>query len=494
MSGSPLMPTTRYGKVRRMLREKLACVVELRPFTIRLLYEPETHVTQKVYAGLDVGRSNIGISGVREDGKLLHRAKCETRNVEIPRLMRERRGFRQASRRGERLARKRLARKLGTTAKHLLERKLSGYKDGVMRLKDIINTESRFNNRRRPEGWITPTARQLLQTHKNLLKLLAKILPVTDVVLERNIFDFVRMQQAGNKNVKYNNGPMKGFNTLKDALNAYQHGKCLLCGQGSVDHAHHIVPRSKGGSDTLANMAGLCEACHTAVHTSQNAAERLKRIKEGTNKKYGALSVLNQIMDRFVDWCSENYPEHTHITNGYITKKYRDEHYLPKDHDIDAYVIACSVFEYQPVVDTEMPECCIIRQFRRHDRANIHAQTARTYKYEGNTVAKNRRAAMEGKPGNVPALSDWYEQQVKTYGIKEANRKRSVLTVRKSTRNYNNRKRYMPGTVFKYKGKRYVLAGQRSNGQYFIPVGYPEVNIPASKAQVIKSNTGLVYI
>jgi len=87
-----------------------------------------------------------------------------------------------------------------------------------------------------------------------------------------------------------------------------------------------------------------------------------------------------------------------------------------------------------------------------------------------------------------------FEKQVEVYGATEAKRRLSVLTVRKSTRNYNNRKRYMPGTVFKYKGKRYVLAGQRSNGQYFIPVGQPEVNIPVSKAQIIKSNAGLVYI
>ena len=35
-NGQPLMPTTRYGKVRRMLDKKEAAVIRRCPFTIRL--------------------------------------------------------------------------------------------------------------------------------------------------------------------------------------------------------------------------------------------------------------------------------------------------------------------------------------------------------------------------------------------------------------------------------------------------------------------------
>lgn len=83
--------------------------------------------------------------------------------------MQHRKGFRQASRRGERLARKRLAKRLGTTSKKLLERILPGC-ERSLKVKDIINTEARFNNRKREAGWLTPTATQLLRTHINLLK------------------------------------------------------------------------------------------------------------------------------------------------------------------------------------------------------------------------------------------------------------------------------------------------------------------------------------
>lgn len=126
--GKPLMPTTRYGHVRRLLKNRQAVAVCNTPFTIRLKYEPVTHETQDIIVGLDPGRSNIGLSAVKTDGTCLMRAKCTTRNKEIPKLMTDRAAHRRASRRGERLARKRLAKKLGTTRKSVLERKLPGYR------------------------------------------------------------------------------------------------------------------------------------------------------------------------------------------------------------------------------------------------------------------------------------------------------------------------------------------------------------------------------
>lgn len=124
--GHLIMPTVRYGKVRRMLRDGKAKVVKSKPFTIQLLYEPDTKITQPVYIGVDPGRTNIGLAAVREDGICLYSAICETRNKEIPKLMRERAIHRRTSRRGERLVRKRLAKKLGTTTKFLTGRMLPG--------------------------------------------------------------------------------------------------------------------------------------------------------------------------------------------------------------------------------------------------------------------------------------------------------------------------------------------------------------------------------
>lgn len=57
-SGKPLIPTTRCGHVRILLKEKKARVVERTPFTIQLTYETE-EVTQPLYLGINPGCSYL---------------------------------------------------------------------------------------------------------------------------------------------------------------------------------------------------------------------------------------------------------------------------------------------------------------------------------------------------------------------------------------------------------------------------------------------------
>ena len=76
-TGQPLMPTTRCGKVRRMLSSGLAEVVKRCPFTIRLLYDTGS-VTQPVSLGIDAGSKHIGVSATTES-KVLYEADAELR-------------------------------------------------------------------------------------------------------------------------------------------------------------------------------------------------------------------------------------------------------------------------------------------------------------------------------------------------------------------------------------------------------------------------------
>lgn len=41
--------------------------------------------------------------------------------------------------------------------------------------------------------------------------------------------------------------------------------QCCNCGKAAA-HMHHIVPRSKGGSDRPSNLAPMCNDCHALVH------------------------------------------------------------------------------------------------------------------------------------------------------------------------------------------------------------------------------------
>lgn len=60
-NGQSLMPTENHAKVRVLLKQGKAKVVNKCPFTIQLLYS-STNYTQKVTLGVDSGSKYIGIS------------------------------------------------------------------------------------------------------------------------------------------------------------------------------------------------------------------------------------------------------------------------------------------------------------------------------------------------------------------------------------------------------------------------------------------------
>ena len=496
--GNPLMPTTRCGKVRRMLKNGQAEVVSRIPFTIRLCYEPASKETQRLVYGCDPGRTNIGSAVVRENGYCVYLDKCTTRNRQIPQLMARRRQHRQAARRGERLARKRLAKRLGTTTKKLLDRLLPGYEKPV-RVKDIINTEARFNNRFRPKGWLTPTAMQLLRTHLNILKKVRKILPITDVVLEANKFAFMQLENPHIFRWQYQYGPLHGKGSVENAVKEQQRGTCIFC-KHEIEHYHHIIPRSRGGSDTLPNMVGLCNACHDKVHKSEEWFQKLKKKKAGLNKKYGALSVLNQIIPYLVDQYAELFPDHTWVTAGYSTKQFREDHGIEKDHDRDAVCIACSILE--KVDGIVFPEITYqMEQFRRHDRARIKSFRNRYYYLGKEKVAVNRKKAVladpsgkekNGKLKTQDSLEEWFAKEAESNGLQEAEKKCSRLRAVKSIRIRNNMQRPLPGSIFIFEGKRYLLTG--NHGEYYqTKVAGKTVEFLKSKCEIAAGNQGLVY-
>lgn len=305
-----------------------------------------------------------------------------------------------------------------------------------------------------------------------------------------NRFAFMELENKGIRHWDYRKGPLYGYDGLHAAASEQQGGKCLLCGKKGIEHYHHLMPRHKNGSNTIGNIAGLCGYCHGLVHKDAEAAKKLAAKKAGMNKKYHALSVLNQIIPYLAEELYRMFGNGFFVTNGWDTKRFREDNHIGKDHDVDAYCIACSTLEGMVVLD--IPENSFeIRQFRRHDRANIHRQTERVYKLNGVTVAKNRRKRTEQKGDS---LAEWYEAAVETYGKREADRMRPRLTVTKSTRSYNASGRLMPGTVFTYRGRRHVMTGQLTGGKYLRAANCGKKNLLAGDCEIVSQNTGLVYV
>ena len=469
--GTPLMPTKRYAHVQKLLKHGRAYVVEHLPFVIRLRYDSPKNV-QPLFGGTDAGRTNIGNAVIRQDGTVVYKDHVTTRNRDIAKLMRIRRGYRQASRRGERLARKRLAKRLGTTMKSVLRRKLPGCGEGTITVKDIINTEARFSNRSRSAGWLTPTVRQLVQTHVNMIRRIRAFLPVDTWALETNSFAFMQLENGNTHGTDFQNGKLKGFRNVKDYILRVQDGKCLCCGK-EMKHRHHIVPQYRNGSDGWYNLAGLCEDCHRKVHTG-----KLSLASVGEKKRYAGTSVLNQAVPYIVAELTELLPELLTCT-GKDTHDCRKRFSIPKTHADDAVCIAA--YGASAVTVKDAVPVYVVQQFRRHDRAHIKCQRERTY-YSGRTlIAKNRRSR--------------YEQACLSLAETGLSRQEiSRLMAKKSMRYYNNTNRLMPGAEFFCNGSRYIMTGQLSDGAYLRAAGQGAVNFKRSDCRIVKENRGLIYL
>ena len=70
LNGERIMPTKRFGKVRRLLKAKLAKVVSHKPFTIKLLYQTKTHVVE-----------NLNDKSLSDKNKRIHKKKKQVKRT-----------------------------------------------------------------------------------------------------------------------------------------------------------------------------------------------------------------------------------------------------------------------------------------------------------------------------------------------------------------------------------------------------------------------------
>lgn len=416
--GKPLMPTTRFGHVRKLLKEGKAIAISNNPFTIRLKYD-STHYTQPVYEGIDTGRENIGDAASLEDGRNVYLADVKTNNKSIKKQMLDRAGFRKERRRHHRQSKQRHANHDGNSiqngeydtvrTKHQCKSVQISYPIATKSVthKVIRGKEGKFDNRKRSEGWITPSARQIIQLTMNGIKQTAKILPVTHILLERVAFDFQKLENQDIRKQEYGKGPLYGYKTYKEYIWDEQNGKCACCDK-PITQYHHIIHRAECGINNIKNIIGLCDDCHDETHGSVDAEARLKELKEGVRQRY-YVGLLNSVMPALIEtvsgYCNKHGIAFT-VTDGKQTAETRKKYGLSKDHCIDAYAISLAG---RDVSNTDI--CDTIyqkRRFKKKSKNIIAARNQRVYKLNGKIIAYNRHKATDQKEDSLEEFLNDY--------------------------------------------------------------------------------------
>ena len=299
INGQPLMPTERYGKVRRLLKSQKAKVIKRCPFTIQLLYETTDH-TQPVTFGVDAGSKHIGLSATTKT-KVLYESDIELRN-DIVDLISTRRELRTSRRNRKTRYRK-----------------------------------PRFNNRKRGDKWLAPSILQKVETHLNVVRKTNELLPISKTIVEVASFDIQKIKNPDIQSTEYLEGEQLNFWNVREQVLFRDGHTCQCCKGKSKDkilNVHHIESRKTGG-DAPNNLITLCETCHTNYH--KGLIELPKSIKRGM--KFPDATFMGIMRWTFFNELKNEYQD-VHLTYGYITKNSRIQNGLPKEHTIDARCIS----------------------------------------------------------------------------------------------------------------------------------------------------------
>ena len=205
--------------------------------------------------------------------------------------------------------------------------------------------KTRFLNRANStkKDRIPPSVKHKVQAHIDEIEFCKKILPVSDLILEVSQFDTALMKNPSLINEKvrhwgYQQGFNYGYSSRREAILHRDNYTCQCCGKKNCRlEVHHIKFKSNGGTDDEENLITLCEDCHKKVHRGEIVLE--KKPKKMNLKHATHMSIIRSRL-------LKAYPNAIE-TFGFVTSENRNHLSLPKDHYIDACVIASGGLEFK---------------------------------------------------------------------------------------------------------------------------------------------------
>jgi len=318
--GQPLMPCTNVI-ARLLLKSGKAKVKRKTPFTIKLTYQ-STSYTQDLTLGIDTGSAKIGSAVVNKKNEAVYLSQLEIRN-DISDKMTQRSKYRRNRRNRETRYRK-----------------------------------ARWQNRKNSikKDRFSPTIASKTNSHLKEIKFINSILPITKKIIETGTFNphLIKNPKLHNEQYRkwgYQKGINYGFANTKAYVLHRDNYTCQYCkgkSKNSKLEVHHIIFRSKNGSDKHDNLITLCKTCHDKLHDGKiqlNGGKIKGQLRHATQMNSIRIQLLKQLD------CEETF--------GFITKENRQILNLPKEHYIDAVVIASQGKEVKFKTDIILYKKCV---------------------------------------------------------------------------------------------------------------------------------------
>src|SRR5215467_5206503 len=203
---------------RKLLSRGEAAVFRRAPFTIILKRKVSDVQTPDLRLKIDPGSKVTGVAIVNQQtGEVVFAAEIEHRGQGIKKSLDARRAVRRGRRHRKTRYRK-----------------------------------PRFDNRRRPEGWLPPSLESRVENVYTWARRLLRVYPIKGIAMELVRFDMQLMENPEIEGVEYQQGELQGFELREYLLLKFGHQCAYRRDESPCDEyleAEHIIPHSRGGSN-----------------------------------------------------------------------------------------------------------------------------------------------------------------------------------------------------------------------------------------------------
>ena len=213
---------------------------------------------------------------------------------------------------------------------------------------------------KRDEDWLPPSVKSTVNNIINWVKRLRRWILITECSVEAVRFDAQLMDNPNIEGEEYQHGELFGYELREYLLDKYGH-KCQYCNGESGDSVlewEHIIPKSRGGSDSIKNATLSCRSCNQEKSNKrpEEWAAAIKMKPNPTELDKARLNGIESVMkgkikksNRHCAWVNSSrcYLEknlfamfdNVECSSGGRTKYNRMSLDMPKDHHFDALCV-----------------------------------------------------------------------------------------------------------------------------------------------------------
>ena len=213
----------------------------------------------------------------------------------------------------------------------------------------------------RGEGWLPPSVKSTADNIISWVRRLGRWINLTECSFEAVRFDTQLLDNPEIEGVEYQQGTLFGYEVKEYLLDKYGH-TCQYCGGKTGDRVlewEHIIPKSRGGSDSVKNATLSCSRCNREKgdHTAKEWLEEISAKPEKSELDQARIEGIRHVIDRepqvsnrYCAWVSmtRRYTERNlfsifgdvECSSGGRTKYNREKVlHLDKDHHLDALCV-----------------------------------------------------------------------------------------------------------------------------------------------------------